>query len=129
MTQQLQNKNAIIYGGSGSIGGASARAFAREGATVFLAGRTLKTLQVVAEDIKAAGGSAHVAELDALDESAVNEHAAAVAVHSAGYVLDSGRASRRGQDCLIRLRVGRDRRGTAEGALRSPSGPAGWSGR
>jgi NADP-dependent 3-hydroxy acid dehydrogenase YdfG len=52
MTQQLQNKNAIIYGGSGSICGASARAFAREGATVFLAGRTLKTLEAVAEDIK-----------------------------------------------------------------------------
>ncbi|MCW2918934.1 MAG: 2-hydroxycyclohexanecarboxyl-CoA dehydrogenase [Actinomycetia bacterium] len=82
MTQQLQNKNAIIYGGSGSIGGASARAFAREGATVFLAGRTLKTLEAVAEDIKAAGGSAHVAELDALDESAVNEHAAAVAAQA-----------------------------------------------
>lgn len=29
----LENKNAVIYGGGGSIGGARARAFAREGAT------------------------------------------------------------------------------------------------
>jgi NADP-dependent 3-hydroxy acid dehydrogenase YdfG len=40
----LENKNAIIYGGGGSIGGAVARAFAREGASVHLAGRTLVTL-------------------------------------------------------------------------------------
>jgi uncharacterized protein YndB with AHSA1/START domain len=34
----LKNKNAVIYGGGGAIGGAVARAFAREGARVFLAG-------------------------------------------------------------------------------------------
>ncbi len=28
----LENKNAVIYGGGGAIGGAVARAFAREGA-------------------------------------------------------------------------------------------------
>jgi len=32
----LENKNAIIYGGGGSIGGAVAKEFAREGAKVFL---------------------------------------------------------------------------------------------
>jgi len=41
----LQNKNAVIYGGGGAIGGAVARAFAREGARVFLAGRTLARLK------------------------------------------------------------------------------------
>ena len=45
----LENKNAVIYGGGGSIGGAVARAFAREGARVFLADRTLATLDEVAE--------------------------------------------------------------------------------
>ena len=40
----LEGKNAVIYGGGGAIGGAAARAFAREGATVFLAGRTLARL-------------------------------------------------------------------------------------
>lgn len=75
----LEDKVAIVYGGGGSIGGAAARAFAREGATVHLAGRTLATLDVVAEDIRAAGGTAEAAELDALDEAAVDRHADAVA--------------------------------------------------
>lgn len=71
----LENKNAVIYGGGGSIGGAVAREFAREGARVFLAGRTREKLETVASDIEAAGGSANVAVLDALDERAVEEHA------------------------------------------------------
>jgi 3-oxoacyl-[acyl-carrier protein] reductase len=64
----LENKNAVIYGGGGSVGGAVARAFAREGAQVFLAGRTLATLEEVAEEIRAAGGVAETAQVDALDE-------------------------------------------------------------
>jgi NAD(P)-dependent dehydrogenase (short-subunit alcohol dehydrogenase family) len=71
----LENKNAIIYGGGGSIGGSVARTFAREGAHVFLAGRTREPLETVAGDIKANGGSAEVSVLDALDEQAVDEHA------------------------------------------------------
>jgi 3-oxoacyl-[acyl-carrier protein] reductase len=71
----LEGKNAVIYGGGGSIGGAVARVFAREGAKVFLAGRTLSTLDRVASEIGAAGGEAETAELDALDEQAVNDHA------------------------------------------------------
>ncbi len=71
----LENKNAISYGAGGSIGGAVARTFAREGATVFSAGRTLASLEAVATDIKSAGGAADVAVLDALDEQAVDEHA------------------------------------------------------
>ena len=75
----LEGKNAIIYGGGGSIGGAVARAFAREGAKVFLAGRTAATLDAVAEDIRSAGGAVETAEVDALDEQAVDRHADAVA--------------------------------------------------
>jgi NAD(P)-dependent dehydrogenase (short-subunit alcohol dehydrogenase family) len=74
----LEGKNAVIYGGAGAIGGAVARTFAREGATVYLAGRTRSKLEVVAEQIRAAGGSAATAEVDALDEQAVDEHARAV---------------------------------------------------
>jgi 3-oxoacyl-[acyl-carrier protein] reductase len=48
----LEDKNAVIYGGGGSIGGAVGRAFAREGARVFLAGRTLTRLEEVAEEIR-----------------------------------------------------------------------------
>ena len=75
----LENKNAVIYGAGGSIGGSVARTFAREGAKLFLAGRTRESLETVAKDIRAAGGSAEVADLDALDEQAVDEHAQAVA--------------------------------------------------
>ena len=75
----LEGKNAVIYGGGGAIGGAVARAFAREGARLFLAGRTLARLEEVAADIRAAGGRAETAEVDALDERAVDAHADAVA--------------------------------------------------
>jgi 3-oxoacyl-[acyl-carrier protein] reductase len=79
----LKGKNAVIYGAGGSIGGAVARAFAAEGAAVHLAGRTLESLEKVAEEIRSAGGAAETAQLDALDERAVDEHADAVAA-SAG---------------------------------------------
>jgi NAD(P)-dependent dehydrogenase (short-subunit alcohol dehydrogenase family) len=74
----LPQKTAVIYGAGGSLGGATARAFAREGATVHLTGRTRAPLDAVAADIVAAGGRAEVAVLDALDERAVREHADAV---------------------------------------------------
>jgi NAD(P)-dependent dehydrogenase (short-subunit alcohol dehydrogenase family) len=80
----LENKNAVIYGGGGSVGGAVARAFAREGARVFLAGHTLATLDKVAEEISAAGGAAETAQVDALDEQAVDQHADAVAETAGG---------------------------------------------
>jgi len=80
----LESKNAVIYGGGGSIGGAVARAFAREGATVFLAGRTPTSLEQVAETIRTAGGAVEVAEVDALDEQAVDRHADAVAAQAGG---------------------------------------------
>ena len=75
----LENKNAIIYGGAGSIGAAVARAFGREGANLFLVGRTIETLDAVAEEIRAGGGSAESAVVDALDETQVDEHADAIA--------------------------------------------------
>ncbi|WNB93382.1 SDR family oxidoreductase [Bacillus sp. NEB1478] len=70
----LKNKTAVIYGASGAIGGAVARAFAREGAKVFMVGRTLKTLQQIAKEIINAGGFAEIAQIDALNENQVEEH-------------------------------------------------------
>ncbi|MER7049120.1 SDR family NAD(P)-dependent oxidoreductase [Streptomyces jumonjinensis] len=70
----LQNKNAVVYGGGGAIGRAVARAFAREGAHVHLAGRTQETLAAVAGGIRESGGSAETALVDVLDEQAVDEH-------------------------------------------------------
>ena len=75
----LKDKNAIVYGAGGGIGGGVARTFAREGARVFLAGRTREKLEDVAAKITAAGGWAEAAVADALDEQAVEEFARTVA--------------------------------------------------
>jgi 3-oxoacyl-[acyl-carrier protein] reductase len=76
---QLEGKNAVVYGGAGAIGAAVGRAFAQEGARVFLTGRTLATVERVAEDIRAAGGGAEAALVDAMDQTSVANHADHVA--------------------------------------------------
>jgi NAD(P)-dependent dehydrogenase (short-subunit alcohol dehydrogenase family) len=70
----LKNKVAVIYGAAGAIGGAVARAFASEGANLFLTGRHLAPVEVVVKDVVSSGGSAEAAEVDALDEQAVDKH-------------------------------------------------------
>jgi NAD(P)-dependent dehydrogenase (short-subunit alcohol dehydrogenase family) len=70
----LKDKVAVIYGAGGAIGGAVARAFGAEEARLFLTGRRLAAVEVVAKEVAAAGGLAEAAELDALDERAVDEH-------------------------------------------------------
>jgi 3-oxoacyl-[acyl-carrier protein] reductase len=84
MKMLLENKNAVIYGAGGDIGSAVARAFAREGARLFLAGRRLPPLSAVAEEITRAGGKAEVAQVDALDEQAVEQHLAEVVQKAGG---------------------------------------------
>ena len=81
----LKNKVAVIYGAGGAIGGAVARAFAQEGAKLFLTGRCLGPVEFVAKDILSAGGSADAAEVDALDEQAVDRHLQSV-IDKAGRV-------------------------------------------
>src|SRR5438067_13777628 len=75
----LDHKTAIVYGAAGAFGSAVARAYAREGAEVHLAGRTDATLDRLARRIQGDGGTAHVTRLDVLDAAAVERHAAAVA--------------------------------------------------
>jgi NAD(P)-dependent dehydrogenase (short-subunit alcohol dehydrogenase family) len=75
----LEGKVAVVYGGGGAIGASVAKVFAREGARVYLAGRTREKLDASAREIVAAGGHAQVAVIDLLDERAVREHADAVA--------------------------------------------------
>jgi len=81
----LKNKVAVIYGAGGAIGAAVARAFAGEGAKVFLSGRKPAPLEAVAKEIRSAGGSAEVAEVDALEEKAVDKHLQSV-IDKAGRV-------------------------------------------
>jgi len=71
---ELKDKVAVIYGAGGAIGGAVARAFAREGAKLFLTGHRLAPVEAVAKDIVSAGGVAEAAEVDALDELAIDKH-------------------------------------------------------
>src|SRR5262250_1147463 len=81
----LKNKVAVIYGAGGGIGGAVARAFGREGAKLFLTGRQRPPVEAVAKDIVAAGGSAEAAEVNALDEQALDKHLQSV-IDKAGRV-------------------------------------------
>src|SRR5258707_2346241 len=69
----------------GAIGGAVARAFARDGAKVFLTGRRRASVEALAKEIASAGGSAEAAEVDALDEQAVDKHLQSV-IDKAGRV-------------------------------------------
>jgi len=80
----LEDKTAVIYGAGGAIGGAVARTFAREGARLFLTGRDEAKVNAVAEEIVPAGGVAETAQVDALDEKAVEEHLNTVVERAGG---------------------------------------------
>jgi len=60
----LSGKCALVTGASGGIGGAIARAFAAQGATVALSGTRVDALEALASDI---GGNAHVVAADLSD--------------------------------------------------------------
>ncbi len=81
----LENKVAVIYGAGGAIGSVVARAFASDGANLFLTGRHLAPVELVAKEVASAGGSAEAAEVDALDEQAMDNHLQSV-VEKAGRV-------------------------------------------
>jgi len=70
----LQDKNAIIYGAGGSLGGAVARAFSRSGAKVLLTGPHLDSVERVAQEIRAAHGAVDTDVVDGLDENSINSH-------------------------------------------------------
>lgn len=80
----LEGKVAAVYGAGGAVGGAVARAFAREGAKVFLAGRSLEKVEAVAKEIAGGGGQAIAHAVDALDERAVEAHLDAIVAQAKG---------------------------------------------
>jgi NAD(P)-dependent dehydrogenase (short-subunit alcohol dehydrogenase family) len=78
----LEGKNAVIYGGGGKIGGAVARVFAREGARVFLGGRTLETVEAVAAEIRDSGAAAQASRVDALEAESVDAFVDSIAAEA-----------------------------------------------
>jgi NAD(P)-dependent dehydrogenase (short-subunit alcohol dehydrogenase family) len=80
----LEGKVAVVHGAGGPIGGAISRAFAREGAEVFLTGRTREGLDRVAEEIRSQGGQALVGVADALDPPAVDAYVDEVVAQAGG---------------------------------------------
>ncbi|MGY0236389.1 SDR family NAD(P)-dependent oxidoreductase [Longispora urticae] len=79
MQSRLSGKVAVVFGAGGAVGGAVARRFADEGATVYASGRTLSSVEGVVKEIVAAGGTAHAARVDASDEPEVTRYVAEVA--------------------------------------------------
>ncbi|EEH69647.1 hypothetical protein HMPREF0023_0826 [Acinetobacter sp. ATCC 27244] len=52
-----ENKKAVIFGGSGVIGGAVAQALIREGVKIYLVARNQKKLEKFAKELCAMGGN------------------------------------------------------------------------
>lgn len=65
---RMESKVALITGGYGGMGRASARVFAREGATVFVAGRDHERGDALVAEINGAGGKAQFVELDIVNQ-------------------------------------------------------------
>ncbi len=72
-----EGRNAVICSGGGAIGGAVARAFARKGARVFLAGCAPTKREAAAEETRPVGGVASTAWVDAFDERRGEENVGA----------------------------------------------------
>jgi len=73
-TPILKGKYAVVFGAGGSIGSAVAKEFAKEGAEVFLSGRSKSSVEAATKEIAANGGRAHAALVDTLDDAAVSQY-------------------------------------------------------
>ena len=129
----LRDKVAVVYGAGGGIGGAVARAFAREGARVFLTGRDLASVEIVAKEIdrrrriRRGGGGRRARRAGRRDASPVRDGRGGPCRH----LVQRGRHPERGHRGCPADRVGRRAvlradRGLHEVVLpdRAPGGPA-----
>lgn len=78
MARKLENRTALITGANRGIGLAIAKAYAKEGAKVLLAGRSEAALKRVQAEITAAGGAAQVFVVDLEDADSVRGLAASI---------------------------------------------------
>ncbi len=70
----LKDRVAVVFAATGAIGRQVAMAFAKEGASVCVSGRDGAAAEAVAAQIRAGGGQAHAARVDATDEGQVEEY-------------------------------------------------------
>jgi len=80
----LEGKVAVVYGAAGSMGSAISRAFAHEGARVFLAGRTRASLDALASGLTRDGATATATVVDAMDPAAVEKHLETIVADAGG---------------------------------------------
>jgi NAD(P)-dependent dehydrogenase (short-subunit alcohol dehydrogenase family) len=71
MAGQLAGKVAIVTGASRGIGRAISLALAKESSTVVLAARSIQQLQITAEQVTTAGGTAHVVHVELTEEQSI----------------------------------------------------------
>src|SRR5262245_60851273 len=121
----LKDKVAVIYGAGGAVGGAVARAFAREGTQLFLTGRHVAAVEVVAKEVVFAGGSAEAAEIDALDEQSVDSHLQFVIDKAAGLICAIRRARTSRHSRRRSASAGHSGDRNAQGGLRGSRQPIG----
>jgi NADP-dependent 3-hydroxy acid dehydrogenase YdfG len=81
---ELKGRRAVVTGASSGIGQATALALAGEGAAVALGARRKERLDELAEQIGAAGGTAHSFEVDIGDEQAARAFVEAAAEQMGG---------------------------------------------
>ena len=65
---RLDGKVAVITGGNSGVGAATAKLFAKEGATVVITARREAALKEVADEITAAGGEVYAVSTDIVPE-------------------------------------------------------------
>ncbi len=70
--QNLKDKVAVVFAASGDISGAVAQSFSQHGAKVYVTARNLVAVNTLAQEIRAYGGYAEAAIVDALNETEID---------------------------------------------------------
>lgn len=70
--KNLKDKVAVVFAASGDIAGAVARSFSQHGAKVYVTARNQEAVKALAQEIKANGGNAEAAKVDAMNETEID---------------------------------------------------------